>query len=175
MANNKIIRITSYTAPCGTLLIGSLDDRLCLCNWQSGKPGDSIMLRLRRILGAEFRHGHSDVCEKAAHELDDYFEGKRRQFDIPLLMAGTEFQERVWRQLLCLPYGSRVSYGEMARTMGMPGAVRALANAAGANAISVFVPCHRVTGSDGSLTGYGGGLEVKRALLILESKFRNFG
>ena len=89
-------------------------------------------------------------------------------FDIPLLLVGTDFQKKVWEQLLAIPYGETVSYGELAASLGMPSAVRAVANANGANAISIFVPCHRVTGSGQTLTGYGGGLDAKRFLLELE-------
>ena len=87
---------------------------------------------------------------------------------MPLLFVGTDFQKTVWNELLKIPFGTTVSYGEMARRIGMPKAVRAVANANGANAISILAPCHRVIGSDHSLTGYGGGLDVKRALLELE-------
>lgn len=105
----------------------------------------------------------------AIAQLDEYFAGKRRQFDVPLLFAGTEFQKTVWDTLLTIPFGQTVSYGELARQIGMPKAVRAVANANGANSISIFAPCHRVIGSDGTLTGYGGGLPVKEFLLRLEN------
>ncbi|WP_302027335.1 methylated-DNA--[protein]-cysteine S-methyltransferase, partial [uncultured Duncaniella sp.] len=88
--------------------------------------------------------------------------------DIPLLFVGTEFQKRVWNELLTIPYATPLSYGELARRIGMPSAVRAVANANGANAISIFVPCHRIIGTDRSLTGYGGGLPAKRHLLDVE-------
>ena len=100
--------------------------------------------------------------------MDEYFRRERRAFDIPLLFAGTEFQNKVWDMLLQIPYGRTVSYARMALSLRMPKAVRAVANANGANAISIFAPCHRVIGSNGSLTGYGGGLDAKRFLLELE-------
>ena len=100
--------------------------------------------------------------------MDEYFRRERRAFDIPLLFAGTEFQNKVWDMLLQIPYGRTVSYAGMALSLGIPKAVRAVANANGANAISIFAPCHRVIGSNGSLTGYGGGLDAKRFLLELE-------
>ena len=87
---------------------------------------------------------------------------------MPLLFVGSHFQKSVWQMLLEIPYGQTISYGEMARRIGMPKAVRAVANANGANAISIFAPCHRVIGSDRSLTGYGGGLDTKKFLLALE-------
>lgn len=106
----------------------------------------------------------------AVAQLDEYFRGARREFDVPLLHVGTDFQKRVWRSLMTIPYGVTVSYGEMARRIGSPRSVRALANANGANPISILVPCHRVIGSGGSLTGYGGGLDAKNYLLRHEVK-----
>ena len=97
-----------------------------------------------------------------------YFSGRRREFSVPLLFAGTEFQKVVWHELLNIPYGSTISYGTLASRIGMPTSVRAVANANGANAICIFAPCHRVIGADGSLTGFGGGLEAKRFLLGME-------
>lgn len=104
----------------------------------------------------------------AISALDRYFSGEKICFEFQLLFAGTDFQREVWNALLDIPYGATVSYGELARKIGRPKAVRAVANANGANPISIFVPCHRVIGSDGSLTGYGGGLDVKEYLLRLE-------
>ena len=101
-------------------------------------------------------------------QLDEYFSRCRRAFDMPLLFVGTDFQKKVWERLMEIPYGQTVSYGGMAAGLGVPESVRAVANANGANAISIFAPCHRVIGSDRSLTGYGGGLEAKQFLLSLE-------
>ena len=114
----------------------------------------------------------SEVIEKAARQLDEFFAGKRKEFDVPLLFVGTDFQKTVWNELLEIPFGKTVSYGEMAQRIGMSKAVRAVANANGANSISIFAPCHRVIGSDRSLTGYGGGLPAKKFLLELESQPR---
>ncbi len=156
-----------YEAPCGTLRLGSIEDCLCLCDWvRSEKHRDDI--RLCRMFDAELVEGTSDVIEKAVAELEEYFAVKRREFDIPLRFAGTDFQKRVWNALLSVPYGNTVSYGQMARDIGMSKAVRAVANANGANPISIFVPCHRVIGSDHTLTGYAGGLAAKEYLLKLE-------
>ena len=130
-------------------------------------PG-RIDRRLQVLLDAEYVHEPSDVTREAARQLDAYFQRERQSFDIPLLFAGTTFQKRVWQQLLEIPYGATISYGELAHRLGIPKSVRAVANANGANAISLFAPCHRVIGSDGSLTGYGGGMDAKRFLLELE-------
>ncbi len=104
----------------------------------------------------------------AAAQLRAYFSGELTQFDLPLSPAGTQFQRRVWAGLLAIPYGETVTYGELARRLGSPAASRAVGLANGKNPIAIVVPCHRVVGSDGSLTGYGGGLDRKRFLLALE-------
>ncbi|MDE6173119.1 methylated-DNA--[protein]-cysteine S-methyltransferase [uncultured Bacteroides sp.] len=163
-----MIKTKRYESPCGILLLGSYKDKLCLCDWQTEKHHDYVSRRLKRILQTDFEEGTSEVIERTVCQLDDFFAGKRKEFDVPLLFVGTDFQKTVWNELLKIPFGTTVSYGEMARRIGMPKAVRAVANANGANAISILAPCHRVIGSDHSLTGYGGGLDVKRALLELE-------
>ena len=166
---NKILT-QRYLSPCGELILGSLEDKLCLCNWTSELHPGRVERRLRTLLNAECADGPSAVTLMAARQLDEYFHRKRTTFDIPLLFAGTDFQQAVWRQLLEIPYGQTISYGEMARRLGIPKAVRAVANANGANAICLFAPCHRVIGSNGSLTGFGGGLDAKKFLLKLEQR-----
>jgi methylated-DNA-[protein]-cysteine S-methyltransferase len=106
--------------------------------------------------------------EPAQRQLEAYFRGALREFDLPVAPRGTAFQLRVWAELRRIPYGVTISYGELARRLGDPNLTRAVGAANGANPISIIFPCHRVIGADGSLTGYGGGLEVKRALLALE-------
>lgn len=165
----KII-YTKYESPCGDLVVGSFGDKLCLCDWKMAKHGEQIERRLKRVLNAEFEEGSSPIIELAFSRLDEYFAGRRREFDVPQLLVGTDFQKKVWKELLSIPFGNVVTYGEHAMRIGMPKAVRAVANANGANPISIFVPCHRVIGSDRSLTGYGGGLDVKKYLLDLEIK-----
>ncbi len=171
MKTRNTITVQPYTSPCGRLLLGSFNDKLCLCDWQVEKHRERVNERLKRILCADFKEGVSELTARAARQLDEYFTGKRRTFDIPLLFTGTDFQQKVWNELLHIPFGTTVSYGEMARRIDMPKAVRAVANANGANSISIFAPCHRVIGSDHSLTGYGGGLDTKQKLLELEGVF----
>ncbi|MFZ3211541.1 MAG: methylated-DNA--[protein]-cysteine S-methyltransferase [Terriglobales bacterium] len=129
----------------------------------------------RGLMALEF--GRGDVAgwvespEKTApyvRQLEEYFAGRRRGFDLPLDLRGTDFQKRCWQELLKIPHGETRSYAEIARAIGNPAAVRAVGLANGKNPIAIIVPCHRVIGSDGSLTGYGGGLDVKRQLLELE-------
>lgn len=116
------------------------------------------------------QEGNSPVLTDAARQLDEYFHGQRQVFDIPLLLVGTDFQRQVWQQLLRIPFGTTISYAEQAAQIGHPRAVRAVANANGANALSIFVPCHRVVGTHCTLTGYAGGLPAKHFLLQLEQR-----
>ena len=116
----------------------------------------------------EERSDH-EVLAQAMCEINDFLAGKRNSFDVPLdLSAGTPFQQAVWRALICIPFGSSCSYGQIVAVIGRPGAVRAVGAAVGANPISIIVPCHRVLGGNGSLTGYSGGLTRKAALLRVE-------
>jgi len=110
-----------------------------------------------------------DAVADVAAQLHEYFRGERRDFDLPLAPRGTEFQQDVWRALQRIPYGATRSYSDIAREIGRPAAVRAVGAANGANPIPIVIPCHRVVGSNGSLTGFGGGIETKRWLLALES------
>jgi methylated-DNA-[protein]-cysteine S-methyltransferase len=111
------------------------------------------------------------VLDDAAAQLDEYFEGVRRSFDLPLALEGSSFQRQVWAQLRKIPFGTTVSYGHVATTLGRSGAARAVGHANARNPIPVIVPCHRVIGSSGQLTGYGGGLRAKRHLLDLEAQW----
>lgn len=120
----------------------------------------------RRSLEGE--EGLTALLERAFQQLEEYFAGKRKQFDLPLSLRGTEFQRQVWAALRDIPYGETRSYGQIAQAVGRPKAVRAVGMANHRNPISIIVPCHRVVGADGSLTGYGGGLENKKFLLALE-------
>lgn len=169
MAMKNIIKIKRYISPCGVLMLGSFGDKLCMCDWQVERHRDHVANRLKRVLCAEFEEGTSDVIEQAIRELDEFFAGKRKEFDVPLLFVGTDFQKKVWNYLLTVPFGKTISYGEMAANIGMPKGARAVANANGANSMSIFAPCHRIIGSNKSLTGYRGGLEAKEYLMKLEN------
>lgn len=169
MTKGKIY-IKHVSTPAGGMILGAYEDRLCLCDWDKETRRKRMDPRIEKRLNAEMEEGESPVITLAAKELTEYFARQRTTFDVPLLLAGTDFQTRVWNQLLTIPYGQTLSYGELALQMGCPKAVRAVANANGANVLSLFIPCHRVVGSDGSLTGYAGGLEAKKLLLALESR-----
>lgn len=171
MSGRKIERTISvqlYHSPCGDLLLGALGDRLCLCDWTTASHRESVDRRLLCGLQADYKACASTVIREAGKQLDEYFNGERTAFDVPLLLVGTDFQKQVWNGLLKIPYGTTRSYAGCAGALGRPKSVRAVANANGANAISIFIPCHRIIGSDGALTGYAGGMEAKRYLLDLE-------
>ena len=121
--------------------------------------------RLEHYLNADFKIQSSAVLEEAKRQLEEYFVGNRRVFEIPLQLVGTNFQLRVWQTLLDIPYGTTKSYMDIAKAMDTEKGVRAVAQAIGANGIDIFVPCHRVIGSNHSITGYAGGLEKKEFLL----------
>lgn len=116
-----------------------------------------------------------DVLNETERQLGEYFRGERKKFDLPLRMNGTAYQMETWQALKEIPYGETVAYGEIARRIGRPKASRAVGMANHANPISIIVPCHRVIGKNGRLTGYGGGLDIKQQLLELEQKWKNDG
>ena len=115
----------------------------------------------------------SEIEKAAQRELEEYFSGLRRAFTLPFSASGTEFQQLVWRETLRIPYGETVSYSRLAGRIGKPGAARAVGSALAKNPLLLIIPCHRVTASDGKLTGYAGGIELKKALLSLEQGQKN--
>lgn len=165
----RLITVQEYPSPCGPLLLGACDGKLCLCNWIESRCRARVEERVARLLEAEYVLGAHDVLTKAAGQLDEYFAGNRQVFDVSLWPAGTDFQLAVWRELQKISYGEVCTYSEQAFRMGVPRAVRAVAASNGLNALSIFIPCHRVVGVGGRLTGYAGGLEAKRFLLDLEA------
>jgi methylated-DNA-[protein]-cysteine S-methyltransferase len=152
---------TSYASPLGPMLLAATDQGLAGL-WFEGQR------HLPDSSGWAHDPQHP-VLRQACTQLGDWFAGRRDQFDLPLdLQGGTPFQQSVWQALLGIPRGATTSYGDLSRRVGRPAAVRAVGAAVGRNPISIVVPCHRVLGSDGGLTGYAGGLERKSALLQLE-------
>lgn len=158
-----------YRSPVGELLLADCGGALVMCDWlASPKHGRNLRLLCRR-LGLDTRPGTTPLLDSAATELDCWFAGCLTAPEVPLRPVGTPFQCRVWQQLFSIPYGSTVSYADVAAAIGSPGAVRAVANAVACNPLSIFVPCHRVTGSADPLA-YAAGPSVKRHLLTLESQ-----
>lgn len=165
---------TRYQSPAGDMILGSFGDKLCLCDWDIEKRRISIDRRVCRYLNAEYEDGSSATLLETKNQLDEYFAGKRKEFSIPLVFSGTPFQCSVWAELTSIPYGSAISYAELAKRIGRPQAVRAVASANAANSISILIPCHRVIGSDRQLTGYAGGLQAKQLLMSLESNIGTY-
>ncbi len=165
----QILTTKMYNSPCGELILGSLDGALCLCDWLNSAHNDVVMRRIKRMeKNVTIIEGEDDILTLATEQLDEYFAKERKDFTLPLHFIGTDFQISVWRQLQSIPYGVRLSYGDFARQLGREKGVRAVAAAIGANGVSIFVPCHRVVGADGSLVGYAGGLEAKAFLVGVE-------
>jgi methylated-DNA-[protein]-cysteine S-methyltransferase len=135
-------------------------------------PDELVALSLPDRPGPLAVQGRSDVLARAAEQLAEYFAGRRQTFDLPLAPRGTEFQMMVWNALIEIPYGETRSYGEIASAVGRPSASRAVGAANGRNPIAIIMPCHRVIGSNGDLTGYGGGMAAKRWLLEHECPSR---
>ena len=167
----KVIKITRWLSPAGEMMLGSCGEKLCLCDWDLEKHRSTIDRRIQQCLNAYYEEGSSKIIECTIGELEEYFAGRRKEFNIPVVFAGSEFQCKVWVELMKIPYGSTVSYGEIARRINNPKAVRAVSSAIATNPLSIIVPCHRVIGRNQNLIGYGGGLDAKRQLLELESKF----
>lgn len=165
-----------HQTPVGEVLLGAYDGKLCLLDWRYRKMRAAVDTRIKNGLRAEYveHDAHATdhnnaVLSETRRQLDGYFALERTEFDLPLLFVGTDFQKSVWAALQAIPYGTKTTYKELATHIGNPKAVRAVATANGANALSIVVPCHRVIGSDGQLVGYAGGLPAKRKLLQLES------
>lgn len=162
------IFIHPFHTPFGELLLGSFNNELCLCDWRYRRMRSTIDARIQRDLQTEYVEGGSPVIEETKAQLNAYFTGERTTFDLALRLVGTDFQQRVWKSLLAVPYGTTLSYAAMTAQVAEPTAIRAVASANGANALSIIVPCHRIIGSKGELTGYAGGIPAKRKLLQLE-------
>lgn len=167
MQLNKI-SLQYFKTPVGELILGAFHEKLCLCDWRYRKMRSTIDKRIQEGLNASFEEGETIVMETAKHQLNEYFTAERIDFDVPLLMVGTSFQKMVWNELLKIPFGKTESYLGLSRKIGNEKAIRSVAAANGTNALAIFIPCHRIIGSDGKLTGYGGGLQAKRKLLQLE-------
>jgi len=164
----KTLVITYHKTKIGEFVLGAYDGQLCLMDFRYRKMRDRVDRRLKSELKATFVERDDELLKIACGQLDEYLDGTRQTFDLPLLMVGSEFQQKVWRALMEIPYGETASYLSLANAIDTPKSVRAVANANGANAIALIVPCHRIIGSDGQLVGYGGGLNIKKRLLNME-------
>jgi AraC family transcriptional regulator of adaptative response/methylated-DNA-[protein]-cysteine methyltransferase len=154
----------------GAMIAGSVEEGICMCEFSDRNTLESELNALKKYLQQEIHEGENDHIKNLRRQIDEYFAGTRKLFDIPLVTPGTEFQKKVWNELLNIPYGATRTYQQQAAALSNPLAIRAMASANGMNRISIIIPCHRVIGSDGSLTGYGGGLHRKKWLLDHEKK-----
>ncbi len=165
-----VVHLSRVLTPLGPMLLGATDAHVCLLEFTDRRMLETQLERVSRRLRCAFVPGSNDVSQQMEAELEAYFAGTLQEFTTPLETPGSEFQQRVWRALREIPYGAVRSYAEQARMIGEPQAVRAVARANGDNRIAIVIPCHRVVGSDGTLTGYGGGLWRKRWLLHREAQ-----
>jgi methylated-DNA-[protein]-cysteine S-methyltransferase len=154
-------RYIRFVTPLGSLFATAAGSSLTGIHFEGGRHAPAIAREWTE-------DPDSSPLRECAQQLRDYFEGKRQRFDLPLMPQGTPFQKRVWEEIARIPYGSTLTYAELAARAGAPGAARAAGAATGRNPLSIVVPCHRVVGTDGTLTGYAGGLERKTMLLEIE-------
>jgi AraC family transcriptional regulator of adaptative response/methylated-DNA-[protein]-cysteine methyltransferase len=166
--NKQVINIIRLETPLGTMFACAVEQGICLLEFTDRKMLETELKTLAKRLNANIIQGANKHFDLLKQELDEYFEGKRKQFTVPLFTPGTAFQQLVWKTLQTIPYGATHSYRQQSIVINKPEAVRAVANANGMNRISIIIPCHRVIGEDGNLTGYGGGLFRKKWLLEME-------
>ena len=167
------ISIQDYKTPVGELILGVFNSQLVLADWKYRKMRTSIDARIQKALQAEYKTEKHTVIEETISQLEEYFNQKRTEFTIPLQLVGTDFQQEVWKELIKIPFGTTDSYLSLSKKLNNEKAIRAVASANGANAISIIVPCHRIIGADGDLVGYAGGLPAKKKLLTLENALPN--
>jgi methylated-DNA-[protein]-cysteine S-methyltransferase len=167
----KISRIY-YNSPVGELILGSHGYDLCIADWRYRKMRSAIDIRIQTALNAEYVKQSSPVLQETIRQLDAYFYEGSTEFDIPIQLVGTSFQQKVWTALNTISYGKTETYLGLSKNLGNEKAIRAVATANGANALAIIIPCHRIIGSDGSLVGYAGGLPAKKKLLALENPDR---
>jgi AraC family transcriptional regulator, regulatory protein of adaptative response / methylated-DNA-[protein]-cysteine methyltransferase len=155
----------------GVMIAGAVQEGICLLEFSDRKMLKTEYSDLARLLKTTIEEGEIEYFATLRLQLKEYFEGTRKVFSIPMITPGSEFQQAVWKELLNIEYGNTRSYQQQSLSLGRPASVRAVANANGMNRIAIMIPCHRVIGSDGSLTGYGGGLKRKKWLLDHEKKY----
>ncbi len=169
-SKRNIVSITRILTPLGPMFAGATDEGICLLEFTDRRMLETQFIRLRKLLNAEILPGTNKHFSALSRQINEYFSGTRKTFDLPLVLPGTDFQLKVWKVLQEIPYGTTRSYQYQAIAMGNPKAVRAVARANGDNRIGIIIPCHRVIAKDGKLAGYGGGLWRKQYLLNLENE-----
>lgn len=167
------IFVSRWKSPFGELILGDYDDRLCMCDWYYRKMRPSIDNRIKSFLKSEYIENTTPIIMETINQLTQYFQGERKEFNIPLMLVGTDFQRLVWEELIKIPYGETDTYLGLSQKIGNEKAIRAVSTANGANALSILVPCHRIIGSNGKMVGYAGGIHVKSKLLKMENPTMN--
>ena len=157
--------------PLGEMVAGATDEGVCLLEFHDRRILPTEYKDLVKLLKTTIQEGENTHLKTLIKQLKEYFDGNRKEFSIPLITPGSVFQQAVWKELQNIHFGSTRSYQEQAMALNMPDSIRAVANANGMNRIAIVIPCHRVIGSDGRLTGYGGGLRRKKWLLDHERKY----
>jgi len=166
------ISISYLNTPFGELILGDFESTLCLCDWRYRKMRSSIDERIKVGLKANFTEENTAILNLAKQQIDEYLSKEREKFDLPFILIGTDFQKNVWDALCQIPYGQTDSYLGLSQKLGNEKAIRAIASANGANALSLIIPCHRIIGSDKSLVGYAGGINTKKKLLTMEGSYQ---
>lgn len=164
----NIIATTVIVTPIGKMFAASTNKGICMLTFYNEKTVQKQIDKLKKFFDADIMSAHNNYFDKLKKELEEYFEGKREVFEVPLQLLGTPFQQKVWNILQAIPYGNTISYQEQATLINNPKATRAVANANANNLIAIVIPCHRVIGKTGKLSGYAGGIDKKRFLLDLE-------
>ena len=167
---NTNLLINQIKTPLGNMTMGATDEGICLFDFEYRKSIDPIKRRIEGYMGMEFVEGEHEHFSLLREQIGQYFEGSRKDFDLPLHLLGTPFQVSVWKGLKEIPYAETRSYKAQSIFLGNEKAIRAIAAANGENGIAIIIPCHRVIGTNGSLVGYGGGLPKKKWLLEHEIK-----
>jgi len=163
------VTLRDIQTPVGPMTIGAADSAVVLADFTERRMMTAQLASVRRRIGPT-SYGDLPLLDRMEEQLREFFAGERHEFDLPLHMPGSGFQERVWSELTRIPYGETISYRELASRVGAPAASRAVGRANGSNRLAIIVPCHRVVAAGGGLGGYGGGLPAKRALLDLEAR-----
>jgi AraC family transcriptional regulator of adaptative response/methylated-DNA-[protein]-cysteine methyltransferase len=166
-----MIKTTIIETPLGEMAAAATRNGICLLEFIENRTLSAEFENLAHKFNMDVKSGGNKHLRALKKQLKEYFKGKRKEFSVSLVTPGTEFQQAVWNVLRKIPYGKTISYLEQAKLLNNPGAARAVASANGSNPIAIIIPCHRVIGSDGTLVGYGGGLERKRWLIVHEKKY----
>lgn len=169
--HNEVLFVQHLNTPLGEMIAGATNEGICFLKFSDKTLLEKELEDIRNHINAVILDKTHRNIEQLRKELLEYFTGERKYFDVPVYLIGTDFQKSVWKQLSTIPYGETLSYQQQAGQLGKLNSIRAIAHANGCNRISIVIPCHRVIGKDGKLTGYSGGIERKQLLLLHEKHY----